>query len=83
MNTLKEKIAVMMAFDAGRAIEARLVGRFEEWRPAPTPAWNWDTWDYRVAKTKHTARIPLSCCKGWKEFPPPADMVCVVVSWEE
>lgn len=46
-TTLAEKIAVMQAAERGEEIEGRYLWN-ESWMNTPTPAWNWDEFDYRA-----------------------------------
>lgn len=48
--TLKEKIEVMEAFHAGKAIQCRLVNASPDshWRDVEKPMWNFHASDYRV-----------------------------------
>lgn len=46
-KTLAEKIAVMQAAERGEEIEGRHL-RSKSWMYIPTPAWDWDKYDYRV-----------------------------------
>lgn len=84
MTTLKEKIVVMMAFEAGRTIECQhRDDTLKEWHPAGVPTWNWPLFEYRVAKTKFVARVPLSTCYTYMKHPPTPNTPVAVVSWEE
>ena len=84
MTTLKEKIAIMLAFEAGRTIECQHVDdTLNEWNPAQMPLWDWYHFEYRVAKTTFVARVPLSTCHAYMKRPPNRDTPVAVVSWEE
>jgi hypothetical protein len=48
MMSLKEKIEVMEAFHAGKAIEWRWVGEIGEWMVTEKPLWNFADCNYRV-----------------------------------
>jgi hypothetical protein len=45
MKTLAEMIAVMKAYQEGKAVEVFISGG---WRPIAEPSWNWGERDYRV-----------------------------------
>ena len=84
MATIKEMIAVMRAFEAGKTIECQHVGdTLKDWYPAPRPLWNWHHYNYRVGKTKFVARVPLSTCYTYMKHPPTPNTPVAVVSWEE
>ena len=51
MNDIDHMIAVMQAAKEGKAIQYRARGNRgtdENWGDAPSPIWNWATYDYRV-----------------------------------
>ena len=48
MMTLKEKIAVMQAFEDGKLVQATPNDSFSEWHDSQFPAWDWFRYDYRV-----------------------------------
>jgi hypothetical protein len=57
MNT-KEKIAVMQAFDEGRAIEhCRVVIGPQLWLDCYEPTWDWQTFEYRVKRQPKTVTV--------------------------
>ena len=52
MKTIKEKIAVMEAFDNGAEIEFNVIGQITWAIPCGgLPNWNWADYDYRVKET--------------------------------
>lgn len=85
MTTLKEKIVIMLAYEAGvKTIECQHVDdTLQEWQPAAAPLWDWYHYNYRVAKTKFVARVPLSTCHAYRNHPPAPNTPVAVVSWEE
>ena len=48
MKSLAEMIAVMQAAKRGEQIESKPKG-LSEWRLNSNPAWDWDSFEYRVA----------------------------------
>ena len=47
MKTLKEKIAIMQAYEDGKELEVASIGRtFKD--ISVTPTWNWQVFDYRI-----------------------------------
>lgn len=45
------KAGVMMAFSKGKNVEARdRLDPNDRWHSAPDPSWNWEQYNYRVAK---------------------------------
>lgn len=59
MTTLAEKIAVMQAALAGKAIQNKLknVSNILTWGTTVCPSWNWEKYDYRVRPEKKLVRI--------------------------
>lgn len=49
---IDDKIAVMLAYKAGKKIEYRTNHENEKWRVTSTPAWNFEFFDYRVKSEK-------------------------------
>ena len=45
---IKEKIAVMQAFEDGKAIFERLLYHGAEWKSCEYPIWNWSSREYKV-----------------------------------
>lgn len=45
---IKEKIAVMQAFESGENIECQQIGKGLNWTPVPNPIWAWGTFEYRI-----------------------------------
>lgn len=45
------KAGVMLAFSKGKKVEMRVKSiPNDPWFPSPLPIWNWELYDYRVAK---------------------------------
>lgn len=62
--TLREKIAVMIAYDEGKAIEWRYASHSstnDTWNVTNDPVWNWADYDYRVKPEK---KVPVY--RRWK-----------------
>lgn len=61
--TLREKIAVMIAYDEGKAIECRYADRssHDDWTVIKEPVWNWADYEYRVKPEK---KVPVY--RRWK-----------------
>ena len=47
----------MKAYEEGAKIEFYENGFPDEWSYIKEPSWQWDNFDYRVAKTTHTINI--------------------------
>jgi hypothetical protein len=63
MKTLKEKIAIMQAFENGEAVEVWDYSHI--WTPLESPSWDWFHFDYRVAvpPPKREPKLPEGL--GW------------------
>jgi len=48
VSTTAEKIAVMQAFEAGKAIEHTVKGKSLPWLDTDEPWWDWVSYEYRV-----------------------------------
>ena len=70
MNDIDHMIAVMQAAKEGKAIQYRARGNRgtdENWDDAPSPIWNWATYDYRV-KPAEPRRVWVNVygdCRGF------------------
>lgn len=56
--SIKNKIAVMQAYEDGAAIDYRMSAK-DGWSPVTIPGWNWGEFDYRVTPIKKTVWINL------------------------
>lgn len=55
--TTKEMIAVMQAFEDGKKIQARMLGR-NDWWDCKNPSWAWSTYEYRIKpEVKHKYKV--------------------------
>ena len=61
MKTLEEKIKVMQAYKEGKHVEFKCLN--EDWVGAPTPCWDWYTYDYRIKEEpKKKVKLYLALC---------------------
>ncbi len=68
MKTIDEMIDVMQRFKDGAKIECkRRNDDSDPWDPAPFPAWEWDSFDYRVKPVTKTMDIYVDPSRGAEE----------------
>ena len=60
--TTEEKIAVMAAAAAGKAIEMRLLSSPAKWCLTKDPWWNWQHCEYRVKPEPLECWVNVSAC---------------------
>ncbi len=67
MSTTAQKIAVMKAHCDGATIELKAhVSRSDEYKDVQDPAWNWDSFDYRVKQPERKTVKLLAWFDGYR-----------------
>lgn len=62
---LKDKIAVMQAFERGEKVECRSALHYGKWGHSKDPQWNWRDFEYRIAPKSRYLNVYVGFASAW------------------